>query len=437
MKQNWCKPRSIPERHWTVRRSFLVVIGFVWLVSLLLGTSGCRSASENTEALSGHVILWHSWTADETLVLEQALAEFREANPQVTIVTLSLPFDELLDRFLQSANEGTGPDLLLGSTAWIGNLAEAGLIRSFEAGEVSDLKLDTRNTRLVSYQSHVYGVPLSVSPRALYFNQALVDRPAATLNELLEHAASGQEVAFVPRFEASYWGIQAFGQGLFDPDGVLNLADSGFVDWLAWLKEAQNKPGVILNVDDEALRQLFAEGRIAYYVAGPEQQAFLKQTMGEDAFGVTRLPGGPGRPAGPLLPAETALFYTFSSDGQARTALALARFLTNQQQSIRFMRDLDRVPANRQVNVDSRIYPTVAGFARQATTAIILPNELDRDRFYAAGDRAYVSALSGLQTPEGAVCRFGQEVAAFKNHSAEAIILPTGCNLFLNEPAAN
>lgn len=418
-------------------RSLLAVVGPIWLVLLLLGLSSCRSASENTGALSGHVILWHSWTPEESLVLEQALAEFREANPQVTIVTLALPFDELLNRFRRSANEGTGPDLLLAPAAWIGNLADAGLIRSLEAGEVGELNLDTRNTRLVAYQSRVYGVPLSVSPRALYFNQTLVDRPATTLNELLEHAALGQGVAFVPRFEAAYWGIQAFGRGLFDPDGTLNLADSGFVDWLAWLKEAQNKPGVILNVDDEALRQLFAEGRIAYYVAGPEQQAFLKQTMGEDMLGVTRLPGGPARSAGPLLPAETALFYTFSSDGQARIALALARFLFNQQQSIRFMRELDRVPANRQVNVDPRIYPTVSGFARQATTAVILPNELDRDRFFAAGDRAYASALTGLQTPEEAVCRFGQEAAAFLNYSEDQIILPDGCSLMPNEPAAN
>lgn len=427
----------MPPSHRTAIRNFLVVVGPIWLVLLLLGISGCQTTPENAGSLRGHVILWHSWTAAEALVLDQALAEFREANPQVTIVELALPFDELLDQFTQSANEGTGPDLLLGPAAWIGNLADAGLIRSLEVGEGSDLNLDSRNTRLVAYQSQVYGVPLSLGPKALYFNQSLVDRPATTLNELLEHAAAGQEVAFVPRFEAAHWGIQAFGQGLFDPDGALNLADSGFVEWLAWLKEAQKKPGVILNADDEALRQLFAEGRIAYYVGGPEQQAFLKQTMGEDMLGVTRLPGGPTRPAGPLLPAETALFYTFSSDGQARIALALARFLSNQQQSIRFMRELDRVPANRQVNVDPRIYPTVSGFARQANTAVILPNELDRDQFYAAGDRAYASALTGLQTPAEAVCRFGQEVAAFQNQSAEEIILPAGCSLMPNEPAAN
>jgi maltose-binding protein MalE len=172
-------------------------------------------------------------------------------------------------------------------------------------------------------------------------------------------------------------------------------------------------------------------------VAGPEQQAFLKQMMGEDAFGVTRLPSGPEGSAGPLLPAETALFYAFSSDEQARKALTLAQFLANQQQSIRFMRVLSRVPANPQVNVDSRVYPTVSGFSRQARTAVILPNELDEDRFYAAGDRAYASALAGLLTPEEAVCRFGQEVAAFHRYSKGEIILPAGCALTLSKPDSN
>ncbi len=409
----------------------------ILLILLFLGLSGCRSDSDNTGELSGHMILWHSWTADEALVLGQALAEFREANPQVTLVTLALPFDELLNRFRQSARDGAGPDLLLGSTDWLGSLADTGLIRPLSEGQVSDLNFNSRTTRMAEYQGRVYGVPISLGPKALYYNTTMVDQPATTLDELLSHAAAGQAVAFVPRFESAYWGIQAFGQGLFNADGTLDLTNKGFVDWLTWLKEIQNEPGVILNIDDEALRQLFIEGKIAYYVAGPEQQTLLTQAMGEGTFGVTRLPRGPQGFSGPLLPAEIALFYTFSSSEQARIALALARFLANQQQSIRFMRELDRVPANPQVNVDPRIYPTVAGFARQANTAVILSNELDRNRFYAAGDRAYAGALTGLLTPEQAVCRFGKEVAASQIYPEDKLIIPAECDRILNEPASN
>ena len=148
----------------------------VLLIFLILALSGCQSTPENLGALSGRVILWHSWTPNETLVLEQALAEFREINPQVTIVALALSSDQLLEQFQQSAKDGLGPDLLLGSKDWIGNLANVGLIRPLEDSEVSYLNLDTRATRMMEYQSRVYGVPLSVSPNALYYNKSLVDR---------------------------------------------------------------------------------------------------------------------------------------------------------------------------------------------------------------------------------------------------------------------
>jgi maltose-binding protein MalE len=343
----------------------------------------------------------------------------------------------LLERFRQSAKDGLGPDLMLGSKDWMGSLATAGLIRPLKDGEISYLNLDSRAIRLTEFQNNTYGVPLSVEPKALYYNKNLVDRPATTLDELLEHAAEDKQVAFVPRFEAAHWGIQAFGSGLFNEDRILNLDDSAFTDWLAWLKEAQDEPGVILNTDEDTLLELFAEGKLAYYVAGPQQQAFLKQAMGDDAFGVTRLPKGPESSAGPLLPAEIAYFYAFSSNEQARTALALARFLANPQQSTRFMRELSRVPANPQVNVDFRIYPTVSGFSRQATTAVILPNELNKEQLYGAGDRAYISALTGQQTPEEAVCRFGLEVAALQKDSGIEVILPPDCVFSEDEPASN
>ncbi len=87
----------------------------------------------------------------------------------------------------------------------------------------------------------------------------------------------------------------------------------------------------------------------------------MAEEEGVFEFGVVPLPGGSHGPSGPLLSAETMLLYSFSSPEQARIADALASFLTNQQQSIRFMRELKHVPANDTVEVDRRIYPTVNG----------------------------------------------------------------------------
>ncbi len=58
---------------------------------------------------------------------------------------------------------------------------------------------------------------------------------------------------------------------------------------------------------------------------------------------------------------------------------------------------------------------------------MILPNEVPRDRLAAAGNRAYVTVLSDVATPQEAVCRFGEEVAAFQGYTADDMDWPEWC----------
>jgi ABC-type glycerol-3-phosphate transport system substrate-binding protein len=250
------------------------------------------------------------------------------------------------------------------------------------------------------------------------------------LDDLLRQAADGKPVGFVPRFEQAYWGIQAFGEGLFDADGHFTPAESGFLDWLQWLNAAQSEPGVILSVDDRSLHELFASGELAYYIAGPQELANIEALVEDENaldFAVAPLPQGPAGQAGPLLHAETVLLYAHDSPQQAQIAEALARFLVNQQQSIRFMRELEHVPANPVIRVDQRIYPRVNGFAQQAQSAVVIPNEISTETLFAAGDLAYASVLSGLSTPAEALCRFSRDVAVSLGPEAVDVRLPDGC----------
>jgi len=91
------------------------------------------------------------------------------------------------------------------------------------------------------------------------------------------------------------------------------------------------------------------------------------------------------------------------------------------------MRELNRVPANPAVRVDQRIYPIVNGFAQQARTSVVIPNEIPKDLLVMTGNRAYASALSGLLTPAEAVCNFGEEIAAGLLSDSIEVVLPAGC----------
>ena len=401
------------------------------LLLLLLLLAGCQPVAPD-EDLRGRVTLWHSWSGAEAVELREALARFQEVYPGVRVVELALPEDQILKEFTNAARDGLAPDILIGRNRWIKELVDAGLIRALVQSDAPQVLANARNRALVAYEGELFGVPLFLAPRALYFNKSLVSEPAASLDDLLREAAAGNRVEFVPRFEEAYWGIQTFGHGLFDAGGNFTLAGSGFEEWLRWLDNAQRQPGVILNVDDESLLDLFAAGQIAYYISGPDSLARILERMDEEnAFevGVAPLPGGPDGPSGPLVPAETIMFYTHGSPGQARIAKELAAFLADERQGIRFMRQLGKVPANPRIQVDRRIYPFVSGFAQQARTAVVLPLALPVDPLVAAGNRAYTSVLSGSATAADAVCQFGREVVALLGDTGTEPSLPAGCEL--------
>ncbi len=413
---------------------------WIFPLILLLLLVGCQKAYAGDDAteLNGRIALWHSWSSSETAVLDEALAEFEQIHPNVKVITVALPPDQLLQEFEKAGSDGLGPDLLIGKDSWISELADAGLIRSSPVDDRNAPFFNSRNRKLVQYENKLMGVPFSLAPYALYYNKDIVEMPATSLDELLLEAESGNGTAFVPRFEEAYWGIGAFGDGLFDSQNRFTLAESGFEEWLTWLNAAQEASGIILNVDDVSLLDLFTNGEVAYYVAGPEKQAQIASMIDEEnpfEIGVIPLPEGPIGVAEPLLPAETVLLYAFSSEEQTKIANALTTFLVNQQQSIRFMRELARVPANPTVRVDQRIYPLVYGFFVQARTAVVIPNEIPTDPFVAAGNRAYVSVLSGILTPAEAVCQFGIDVATLQQYANDEMSLPADCELPTDQTA--
>ncbi|NJN53962.1 MAG: extracellular solute-binding protein [Anaerolineae bacterium] len=230
------------------------------LLFLILLIVSCRPDSQNDE-MRGRITVWHSWPEENAVVLEKALEQFEEIHPGVRIVSVALPEDRILDEFKNSGNDGLGPALLIGNDSWIGELVNAGLIRSLNPEDSTLPLFNARNRGLTQYQDQIYGMPLSLMPNALYYNKNLVTDPPETLDDLLQEAAAGNQVAFVPRFEKAYWGIQAFGEGLFDADDHFTLAESGFAEWLTWLDVAQGSPGVILNIDDDSLLELFTSGQ--------------------------------------------------------------------------------------------------------------------------------------------------------------------------------
>lgn len=403
------------------------------LIGVLLTLPACAQVTEDAPGgrgeseIQGRILLWHSWTAEDTEVLDRVIRQFGEANPGTKIVSVAVPAEELLEQYITSSTQGLGPDILVGSSEWVRLLAQNDSIRPLPTGFFGAGRFLPQAVGALVLDDRLYGLPLALSVEALYFNRSLVTQPPHTLDDLIGQLEGQAVFAMVPDFGAAYWGIQNFGTGLFDEDGTFTLDESGFREWLTWLSEAQNEAGMILNRDQAALRQAFMEGRIAYYVGTPEELPDLLEALGEGDLGVATLPDHTERTSGPLLRVEGVFLSPYSSEHQAELALAAALFLTNAEQNRTFMRLANRIPANLQVQVDPRVYPFTAGFAQQSRRSVTLPTTLMKNSFYELGDQAYANVLGGVLSPDEAVCRFGLDVIEDQTFQPDEVVLPAGC----------
>ena len=385
-----------------MRRGVFVCLILLGLLSI--GVFSCRSQQTPPDAdgLSGRILLWHAWTDSDADVLTEVIAAFRAIHPQVSIQQKNFESEEeLRQQFEGAVPAGLGPDAVLAPTTWIRSLADQGAIDSIDAHIPADLlnRYLPSAVQMTGYEDAHYAIPESLNTMALYYNRRLVEKPASTVDELLDQAADGKQVLMSTGFFDSFWGVQAFGGRLFDEEGRAILNRGGFANWLAWLKAARDAPGMILDDDREEMRSRFMEGDAAYYIGDGTDRGLLTEALGDDVLGVSLLPSGPNGSAGPFLATEAFLFSTVSSANQREIALEFAEFMTNAEQSAILMRKGAHIPANSNVRINPRLYPVSASLATQARSAVAVQNSLLMDAVWKHAGDAHRRVLDGVLTP--------------------------------------
>lgn len=379
------------------------------LLTILVAACGAPPAATS----QGRVLLWHAWPDPKATALTAVLARFHAIHPEVVVKQQAFAnADEMLTQFQIAAAAGLGPDLILAPSQWIPTLRAADLIDDVGAalpGTTVERYLPAALTALQD-GAGLYGVPVAVDTTVLYYDRRHVEQPVTTLDALLAAATSGQFVEMSTTFVDAFWGVPAFGGQLFDAEQRVILDRGGFANWLAWLKDARETPGMLLDSNRAALLERFIADGVAYYVGNTAEydailagRTALTTTTGTltpaEQIGVALLPTGPNGSAGPFLQTQGLLFSTASSANQRTLALLLAQFITNAEQQTSLLRSAGVIPANRRVRVNPSLEPVVATFVAQARTAVPLPKGPALAAILRLGNDAYAQVLEGVVDP--------------------------------------
>ena len=157
------------------------------LVFALLGTAYAQDPVQ--------IVYWNQPVGEDAVAaIEQIIANFEEANPDIDVVHEMIANDVMRDIAKPTIEAGEGPDIMYydAGPGYAGILARAGLLLSLDAAYAAnnwDERLISISRAWTTYEGQVYGVGHELEAQGLYWNKTIfaaegLEAPA-TFAELL------------------------------------------------------------------------------------------------------------------------------------------------------------------------------------------------------------------------------------------------------------
>ncbi len=354
--------------------------------------------------LTGHIVLWHSWSEADGDALAAILTSFHQAYPDLKVDTLFVAYDDLPQSYTEAVTAGSGPDLILTSNLWLGEMVKAKVVQPLDSlVPAKDLDVYWPATLdSLRWEGKLYGLPTNFELVSLFYNQALIapDKLPTTTADLLARAREDkrQGVGLYASLYQLSWGLPAYGAQLLGDDGKVVLdRNGGAADFLQWLADAKKIPGTFVDSDYGMLLDRFKKGEFAFFVDGPWSINELRNALG-DKLAVTALPSGPSGPARPWLNADGVFINPSSTPDQQQRALFFAKYLTNAANGQALAKLAHRLPANQSAQTGDD--PLLKAFMQQAATAQSMPTRPEMEKIWGYGGDMLLKAVNGVDDPK-------------------------------------
>jgi multiple sugar transport system substrate-binding protein len=175
----------------------LSTLAFGGVMFGLAGASTASAAKPKTVTLQ----FWNTYNqADKegSTMSKVIIPRFEKLNPGIKVVSLYVPYADLLPKFIASSAAGNPPDVLRSDIAWVAQLAQEGLavnvgkLKAFAAIKKEAIPGPLATTEV---KGQYYALPDDTNTQALYWNKALfaaagISGPPTTIDQMMTDAAT-------------------------------------------------------------------------------------------------------------------------------------------------------------------------------------------------------------------------------------------------------
>lgn len=336
-------------------------------------------------ASAATITVWSHFGEGELAWLKSQAAAFKtKTGHTVNIVTV--PLDQMKDKFIQSAPKGQGPDLLLTLPHdQLGQLAAAGVIEPMDKYVTSKADLDRTALNALTYQGKLFGIPMYAEAVAVLYNKKLVPTAPASWSQFLnvaqKNTGSGKfgYLADLSNAYMQYGIISSYGGYVFKNNGgTLNpkdvgLANVGAEKASAFLNDLRYKYNLVPEgVDGGAAKSAFVDGRLAMFLTGPWDMSDIKKSGVQ--YGIMNFPTPPGATGkwSPFVGVQGTMLNAYSKN--KAVAAQFAKSVATADAQVSFNKAGGRIPVSLSARTKLKADPVVVGFGKAISAGTPMPN---------------------------------------------------------------
>jgi maltose-binding protein MalE len=372
---------------------------------------------------TGAITLWHAWKESEIPALNEVIAAFQAANPNVTFDVLYVPFDDLRGKFETAAATGGGPTVLIGAADWGPALFDAELIGDITPDMTEEFLRPINPAALgaVKYKDALIGLPQTIKGVVMFRNTSIWPDAPKTFNDIAMGSTMytqgdvvGADLERGFFFSAAH--LNGVGGQLMDKDGNPLFNDAKGVEWLNLLNSFSEAGPAEYYTDNDV--NLFKAGKAGIIIDGTWNMADLATSIGADKLAIDPWP----TPMSGYVQTENIYLGYNAVEGDREASVAfLQYFLSPEAQAL--LTKAGHIPAVAGVEVsDPLMQQAVTAFEGGAAFPVIP----EMGSYWGPMDTALKSVFDEGTAPEAALQQAFNTVSAAVNelHGQAAPVEP-------------
>ena len=376
------------------------------------------------------ITFWEQEGDDVDVFIDALIAEFQEANPNITVERTHYENEALRDQFQTASLANAAPDVVRVPNDFAGPFSELEIV-----APISDLFDDKFLSQFfpgaldpAKVGGTLWGVPDNYGNHLmLIYNKDLVATPPATFEELIETANSittDEVQGFAYNLNEPFWGAGfygAFGGWPLDASDKPQFDNDAFREYLAFVAKLKADGVVPAECDYNCADTLMKDGKAGMIINGDWSLGDYTKALG-DKMGVAPVPTINGKAYSEMTAGKYFMVSNAVLDDAARqeAVTAFITYMTSPEVQKQWLDEFKRLPSNTVIAEDPSIAsdPILAGSMSALSVGRGQPAAPEMRCAFDAWRPSLEGVMAGTTTPEDA--------AASAQESADACVATLG-----------